>query len=60
MTQAELDRQIADATGESLRTISQMGFVPLRPLAYERDREPLVVDWDALDRDRKRSALFHS
>ncbi len=60
MTQAELDRQIADATGESQRTISQMGFVPLRPLAYERDREPLVVDWDELDRDRKRSALLHS
>lgn len=60
MTQAELDRQIAEATGESLRTISQRGFVPLRPIAYEREREPLVVDWDELDRDRRRAVAQRS
>jgi hypothetical protein len=55
MTQAELDRRVAKATGESLRTISQMGFMLLRPVAYERDRQPLVVDWDDLDHDRQRT-----
>ena len=60
MTQAELDRQIADATGESLRTISQMGFVPLHPIAYERDREPLVVDWDEVDMRRNIAACRNS
>jgi hypothetical protein len=54
MTQAELDRRIAHATGESLRTINRMGFVPLRPTVYERDREPLVVDWDDVESRRNR------
>ena len=46
MTQAQLDREVARATGESLRTISSLGFVPLTPRPYEQDREPLTVDWD--------------
>ena len=56
MTQSELDRQIASATGESVSTIRQLGFSPLWPAAYERDREPLTVDWDAVD--EKREVLF--
>jgi len=48
MTQAEMNREVALATGESVATIAQMGFVPLTPVPYERDREPLVVDWDDL------------
>jgi len=52
MTQADLNREVATATGESLRTISNLGFVPLTPVPYERDREPLVVDWDDLDSQR--------
>ena len=52
MTQAELDRAIAHATGESLKTIGDFGFVPLTPIPYERDREPLVVDWDELEAER--------
>lgn len=54
MTQAELDRYVARATGESLQMISRMGFVPLRPTVYERDREPLVVDWDDVESRRNR------
>ncbi len=50
MTQTELDREIARATGESVRTISALGFVPLTSQPFEQDREPLIVDWDILDR----------
>jgi hypothetical protein len=50
MTQSELNRAVARATGESLSTIAQMGFVPLTSVPLER--EPLVVDWDELDAKR--------
>jgi hypothetical protein len=56
MTQADLYREIADATGESFRTVAEMGFVPLTRGPIERDREPLVVDWDALEASR---AVLH-
>ncbi|MHB1038186.1 MAG: hypothetical protein ACYC35_26410 [Pirellulales bacterium] len=50
MTQAELNRAVARATGESVNTISNLGFVPLtgRPI----EREPMGVDWDDLDAGR--------
>ena len=50
MTQAELNRQVARATGESVDTIAHMGFVILTSRPFER--EPLTVDWDQLDADR--------
>lgn len=50
MTQAELNRAVASATGEAVSTIADMGFVLLEPDSSERD--PLVVDWDQLDQDR--------
>ena len=53
MTQAEMNREVASATGESVSTISKMGFVPLTPVPFERDREPLVVDWDQLEKTRE-------
>lgn len=53
MTQAELNREVAAATGDAVSTVAQMGFVPLTPVPYERDREPLVVDWDQLDETRE-------
>ena len=56
MTQAEVNREVAAATGESVSTISKMGFVPLTPVPYERDREPLVVDWDEVE---QRRAVLH-
>jgi hypothetical protein len=56
MTQSELNREVARATGESVGTISALGFVPLTRKPYERDREPLVVDWDAVD--ARRQMLF--
>lgn len=54
MTQADLDRAVAAATGESIQTISERGFVLLTPSPIER--EPLVVDWDELQTNRV--ALF--
>ena len=53
MTQSELNREVASVTGESVQTISSLGFVPLTHIPYERDREPLVVDWDDLDSGRQ-------
>ena len=53
MTQADLYLEIANATGESIRTVAEMGFVPLTRGPIERDRDPLVVDWDALDASRE-------
>ena len=50
MTQAELDQAVARATGESVVTIAQRGFVPLTPVPQER--EPLTVDWDEVDARR--------
>jgi len=52
MTQADLDRQVAHRTGESLTTIRGMGFVPLTAVPIEVEYRPQVVDWDALDRQR--------
>jgi len=56
MTQTELNREVARVTGESCRMIAQLGFSPLWPKPYERDREPLTVDWDAVD--ARREVLF--
>ena len=50
MTQAELNRAVARATGETVKTIAGMGFVPLTPTPIEQD--PLVVDWEELDAQR--------
>jgi hypothetical protein len=54
MTQAELNRAVAAATGESPRTVSHLGFSIADPDAVAYDPEPcdvedLIVDWDALD-----------
>lgn len=53
--QRDLNRRVAQATGESVETISRMGFIPL-PLEPV-DREPLIVDWDAFDDSRSLTLL---
>ena len=50
MTQNDLNRAVARATGETVGTIAEMGFVPLTAIPIER--EPLVVDWDELAASR--------
>lgn len=42
MTQAEMERELAHTTGETLCTIRNRGF----SLIVMPDRNPLVVDWD--------------
>ena len=42
MTQSQLDRAVARATGESVSAIAEMGFVTLTPIPIER--EPMLVD----------------
>ena len=53
MTQTELNRAVARATGETVSTISHMGFVPLSGVPYER--EPQTVDLDEADASRNMS-----
>ncbi len=50
MSQRDLNRAIARATGEDISTITGMGFVELTPFPIER--EPRVLDWDEYDRER--------
>lgn len=56
MTQEMLNQQIAEATGEDIRVISRLGFVPLSRVPFEQDEEsclgPSIIDWDELDLDR--------
>jgi len=46
MTQAYLNRAVARATGEDSATIARLGFVVLTRGPIERERKPLVIDWD--------------
>lgn len=62
MTQSQLYRALAQATGESVRTIKQLGFSLLKPDILQLDTElldvaPQTVDWDRLDADRMRLAI---
>jgi hypothetical protein len=58
----ELDREVSRHTGESLGTIRRRGFsiVLPPPRLYEQDADeqpaPQCVDWDEVDRQRRRSA----
>jgi hypothetical protein len=53
MTQNDLNRAVARATGESVAVISSMGFVPLT--RAPREREPRTVDWDETQQTRRLS-----
>jgi len=50
MTQNELNRAVACATGESVSEISSRGFSPLPADPYDSDLEP--IDWDWLEQSR--------
>lgn len=58
MSQAELDRELAALTGESVGTIRRRGFSLVTPLrVFDPDADdpacpPLTVDWDRLEADR--------
>lgn len=44
MTQNELNRVVARATGETVSEVSYRGVVPLTEMPVER--EPQWIDWD--------------
>ncbi len=49
MTQAELEREVAGATGESISTIRSMGFsleTPSDSCEPEPITAPNIMDWD--------------
>jgi hypothetical protein len=56
MTQKELNRAVAQATGESVRTIADLGFVQLTAISIER--EPLIFDWDSQNAERISAIVF--
>ena len=63
MTQRELDRAVAQATGEYVSEIRRRGFGVCELLDQDFDPEPLdaapqMIDWDELD--RRRQAPFFS
>ena len=61
MTQAELEREVSRATGESRQTVRRRGFsiqqFSDRPLADDfQEAEPQMIDWDAQDAKHRRAA----
>ena len=53
MTQHELNQEVASQTGETVETIKFLGFSPLREsIPIEEREEPLMIDWDEVDRSR--------
>ena len=57
MNQPQLDRLIADATGEDLREIQRRGFSLADPMVVCFDPEPdclppQTIDWDELEAQR--------
>lgn len=54
MSPCELERAVAQATGETRREIRRRGFQPLMPdhELTEGDDEGLVIDWDVVDAER--------
>lgn len=56
MTSAELHRQVARATGESLETVRRIGFFLAKsaraPASDDKAEGPLVLDWDELEAAR--------
>ena len=57
MTQSQLNRAVARATGEPIGTINKMGFSIADPRQVCHDPEPSdfeekIIDWDRHDRRR--------
>ena len=61
MSQAELDREVSRATGESIGTIRRHGFsmLPLPDDSFDNDPEVStirIIDWDERDAIHRRAA----
>ena len=64
MTQQELDRAVAAATGETLCEVRRIGFSLADPKSVEFDPEPYglppqIVDWDQLGLARNTAVVSH-
>ena len=65
MTQRQLNREVARATGESVETIQRLGFLlddsdlDLSDPDSE-DLGPYVLDWDAVEQARAGTELGHA
>jgi hypothetical protein len=61
MRQADLYREVARATGESVSAVKRLGFLLDEPLvSKDLDCEalgPLVIDWDELESQRHSGVL---
>lgn len=55
MTQTELNRAVACATGETVSEISSRGFSSLPDDPYDCGFEP--IDWDSIDQSRNVAVL---
>lgn len=55
MTQRELNRAVACATGESVSEIASRGFVELTEVPFEREDQ--YIDWDQIDLDRNTAVI---
>ena len=51
MSQNDLNRAVARATGETVTEISRRGFQPVDTEALDRKQEP-YLDWDEVDLHR--------
>jgi len=57
MRQADLNRSVARATGETVSRIARLGFIIADPgeridNPHSEDLGPLVIDWDAMHQQR--------
>lgn len=52
MTQRDLNRSVANATGEDVNTIESRGFSHHDPALMGFDDDFPAIDWDALEQDR--------
>ena len=56
MNQADLNREVACITGETVSTIKRLGFLLANPADNLDDdldeQSPLVIDWDELEAER--------
>ena len=55
MQQAELNRAVARATGETVSTIKRLGFLLADPIdGFQSDEDDVqIIDWDELEGERQ-------